>query len=264
MYPVLLKPNRQTLLAIVLVGGVSLIVCVSARAIELGSTTVPPTLEIEVLDPGVDPLDHPAIKLHEDVPGALTQRVEVMPTVLIHRYYYTGDRKFQAQLIPGGPSILVVQDPISNKQRYLQVTLPPGAPLVKYTGRSIEYDYGFSSVAIQFRRFGRPKVHHRSGRTISTTLSKTLNSSEVRDLKRRVGDATKQATADLATAVTGTVLFAGDGVAQVLTPVTRWIEAGPLSDIGQRLETRVLEHKASPILPLSRPEVEFVDRFPSP
>ncbi len=49
------------------------------------TTTVPPSLEIEVLDPGVDPLGNPAVLLEPDPlhPGQL--RVEIPPVVLVHR-----------------------------------------------------------------------------------------------------------------------------------------------------------------------------------
>src|SRR5258707_834397 len=66
---------------------------------------VPPGLEIEVLDPNVDPRGNPAVVTRPGPMGAIL--VDIPPTVLVHRYYYTGDRSFQARLLPGGPCVVV-------------------------------------------------------------------------------------------------------------------------------------------------------------
>src|SRR5437016_1193792 len=71
-------------------------------------TPVPPTLEIEVLDPNVDPRGNPAVvtkpscvRTCHGPEGRLT--VDIPEVVLVHRYYYTGDRTFQGPFLPGGP-----------------------------------------------------------------------------------------------------------------------------------------------------------------
>jgi len=63
------------------------------------TTNVPPTLEIEVLDPNADPLGRPAVELVPDEYG--NTLVNIPPVVLVHRYYFTGERSFQAQPLPG-------------------------------------------------------------------------------------------------------------------------------------------------------------------
>jgi hypothetical protein len=101
-----------------------------------------------VIDPGVDPLGNPAVITKPGADGKL--RVDIPPTVIVHRYYYTGDRNFQGPLLPGGPSIIVVNHPKTGERLYLEVQMLPGAPRVCYTGNCIEYDYGKQGITICF------------------------------------------------------------------------------------------------------------------
>jgi len=121
---------------------------------------VPPTLEIEVLDPNADPLGNPAVIVRDD--GYGQSFVDIPPVVLVHRYYYTGDRSFQGPMLPGGPSIVVVNDPRDGQRCYIPVQMLPGAPRVHYSGRKIEYDYGRSGISISFGLWGKPKVVYRN------------------------------------------------------------------------------------------------------
>lgn len=164
-----------------------------ANAIQSGHRTVPvpPTLEIEVLDPNVDPRGNPAVLTRPapvPTPGGFEQTVvvDIPPTVLVHRYYYSGDRSFQAQLLPGGPCIVVASHPRSGERLYIPVQFPPGAPRVTYTDDSIEYDYGTQTVKVQFCCLlsDRPKVTYCQGITTSKRLENAaLNT---RDGVRRV------------------------------------------------------------------------------
>jgi hypothetical protein len=124
---------------------------------------VPPTLEIEVLDPNVDPVGNPAV-IPTIGPDGLT-RVDIPRTVLVHRYYYSGDRSFQAQMLPGGPCVVVVNHPKTGERLYIPVQMIPGAPRVTYTGNSIEYDFHTQAVTITFCCWlsDRPKVEYRTG-----------------------------------------------------------------------------------------------------
>ena len=131
---------------------------------------VPATMEIEVLDPNVDPRGNPAVVTRPATlltPSGPDARVlvDIPPTVLVHRYYYTGDRSFQARLLPGGPCVVVVSHPKSGERLYIPVQFPPGAPRVTYTSDSIEYDYGTQAVTIHFSCFVHcpPKVTYRQG-----------------------------------------------------------------------------------------------------
>ncbi|MHC4403937.1 MAG: hypothetical protein ACYTG0_30130 [Planctomycetota bacterium] len=132
----------------------------SHRAGAAQPAPVPPTLEIEVLDPNVDPLGNPAVIVHPT--GPHSSIVEIPPVVLVHRYYYTGDRSFQGPMLPGGPSIVVVHHPRTGEQCYISVQMLPGAPRVHYTGGKIEYDYGRNGISIVFGLFGQPKVKYRN------------------------------------------------------------------------------------------------------
>lgn len=124
---------------------------------------VPPAQEIEILDPGADPVGNPAVELTPSANGRTL--VDVPRTVLVHKYYYTGDRSFQYKLMPGGPSTIVVDHPRTGQRMYLEASLPPGAPRVYYDAGSIEYDYGAQGVKIIFGsgKHGPPKVVYRQG-----------------------------------------------------------------------------------------------------
>ena len=89
--------------------------------------------------------------------------VDIPPVVLVHRYYYTGDRSFQGPMIPGGPSIIVMHHPKTGAKIYLETQMLPGAPRVVYTAHSIEYDYGFQSMTVKFGHHGQPSIVYRQG-----------------------------------------------------------------------------------------------------
>ncbi len=149
---------------------------------------VPPTLEIEVLDPNVDPRGNPAVLTrptevwtHRGPQERLA--VDIPPTVLVHRYYYTGDRSFQAPLLPGGPSVVVVNHPRTGERLYLPVQMLPGAPRVTYTDSCIEYDYGTQGITIKFAWICGPKVVYRNGVPVTT---------QVKNVAVRTTDATRR------------------------------------------------------------------------
>jgi hypothetical protein len=127
------------------------------------AANVPPTQEIEVLDPNADPLGNPAVELRTKPCGQM--QVDIPQTILVHKLYYSGDRSFQAQMLPGGPAIVVVNHPKTGERCYVNVQMFPGAPRVTYTAHAIEYDFGDRGVAIHFGLFGPPKVVYRNGRT---------------------------------------------------------------------------------------------------
>lgn len=122
---------------------------------------VPPTLEIEILDPAADPVGNPTVTLRQ-TPHPDRLEVDIPPTVLVHRYYYTGARSFQAQILPGGPSIVVANHPDTGERCYIPVQMLPGAPRVTYTAKSIEYDYGSQAIFVDFQT-SPPSVRYRSG-----------------------------------------------------------------------------------------------------
>jgi hypothetical protein len=195
-------------------------------ALGLGTTTparatpkaanVPPGLEIAVLDPNVDPQGRPAIQMKAKPGLAGTREIDIPPAVLVHRFYYTGDRSFQAQLLPGGPCIVVVNHPKTAERLYIPVQMPPGAPRVIYTAHAIEYDFGKHGVTIQFGLFAcPPKVEYRNCMTIARRLENTSDKvsgacqefadrAGITAAKQKVSSASKNAckdTADLIGAV---------------------------------------------------------------
>lgn len=124
-------------------------------------TQVPPWLEIEVLDPNAHPRGIPAI-VPTDANHDGQMEIDIPQTILVHRYYYTGERSFQGPMIPGGPSIVVASHPKTGERCYVNVQMLPGAPRVTYRKDSIEYSYGHQVISVCFGMLG-PKVVFRNG-----------------------------------------------------------------------------------------------------
>ena len=128
---------------------------------------VPATQEIEVILPGVSTDGIPAILVQ---PNGQNAEIEIPPTVLVHRYYYTGDRSFQGPYIPGGPSIIVANHPKTKCRVYLDVQMLPGAPVVLYSADMIEYRYGKSRVLVSFAHDGGARVSYKNHLPVGTTF----------------------------------------------------------------------------------------------
>ena len=109
---------------------------------------VAPVDEILVLDPRTDPEGKPNPVFVNDPSGQ--PQVDVPPTVIVHRHYYTGDRNFRGPAFPGGPSTVVVNHPYSLERIYLDVDMPAGSPRVTYRQHSIHYNFGRDNVEIRF------------------------------------------------------------------------------------------------------------------
>jgi hypothetical protein len=136
------------------------------------TSRVSPVMEIEILDPNKDARGNPAITLKNDEYGR--PQVEIPPCIIVHRYYYTGDRSFRGPDLPGGPTIVVVQNPRDGQQVYLPVQMLPGSPIVEYSERSIVYDFGNRSVILTFPKCGDPVVSYRNGRPMTEKAAKVL------------------------------------------------------------------------------------------
>lgn len=164
---------------------------------------VPPTLEIEVLDPGVDPVGNPAVIVRPVTDSVA--KIDIPPTVLVHRYYYTGNRTFQGPLLTGGPCIVVANHPKTGVRSYVSVQLPPGAPRVTYDTDSIIYDFGPQSVTVKFGPF-KNTVHYaqqgtRLGERVHDAAREKIDNT--REFVRRTGlpaaiDRTKEMTKNAA------------------------------------------------------------------
>jgi hypothetical protein len=109
---------------------------------------VSPVDEITILDPGTDPEGKPSPLLYTG-PGN-QQQVDIPPTVIVHNYYYSGDRDFRGPVFTGGPSILVVNHPLSGERLYLPVQMLPGSPRITYRKQHIDYDFGEDRIRVRF------------------------------------------------------------------------------------------------------------------
>jgi hypothetical protein len=211
-----------------------LLACLSgAVRAEHRTTNVPPTLEIEVLDPNADALGRPAIELGRDEFGNVI--VDIPPVVLVHRYYFSGERSFQAQLLPGGPSIVVLNHPKTGERQYIDVQMPPGAPRVTYTAHGIEYDFGETGVSIVFGLFGHPSVEYRSGRTLGRTVKGHFDKLFASDIsKARAEEARaqrKQSAERNAMIAYGAAANVSETVGKMLLPARNALEMMPLGKV---------------------------------
>lgn len=111
------------------------------------SVPVAPVDEITVIDPRTSPDGKP----HPIVTGGPGhQQVDIPPTVIVHNYYYTGDRDFRGPSFMGGPAIIVVTHPHTAEQMYLDVNMLAGSPRVIYRRNYIEYDFGHQKIQLRF------------------------------------------------------------------------------------------------------------------
>ncbi len=233
--------------------GYVVIVCLAmlsgrvASAAHRGPAAVPPTLEIEVLDPGVDPLGNPAVFLEADEWGQL--QVDIPPVVLVHRYYYSGDRSFQAQMLPGGPSIVVVNHPRTGERCYIPVQMMPGAPRVTYTKNSIDYDYGEHGTTIHFGLFGKPTIKYRNGQPMVRKVGNLVHAEQWKERGEQFHTGAQTAVSRGKTLTYGAVAGIGEVGRQVLLPaqnVVRILPGGQLllgTDWEERFATRAAEHR---------------------
>ncbi|MEM7784796.1 MAG: hypothetical protein AAF623_15710 [Planctomycetota bacterium] len=147
-------------------------ISVVAGQFDRGFDNVPPTMEIEVLDPRVDSQGNPAVSVSNG-------EVDIPPVVMVHRYYYSGDRTFQGPMLPGGPSVLVFNHPKTGARTYVPATMMPGAPEVTYTRKGITYRYTKQTIALTFGIHGDPKIRYISGNTFRQKLKNVVQADEL-------------------------------------------------------------------------------------
>jgi hypothetical protein len=192
-------------------------------------SNIPPSLEIEVLDPAVDPLANPAVRLNRVDENCL--EVEIPPTVLVHRYYYSGDRSFQGPLLQGGPCIIVANHPRSGERCYIPVQMPAGAPQVTFTGKTIEYDFGEQNVAVVFGWLGEPTIRYQTGRGITGRVAEAVQLQAWNERLRRVEDRTEQWIRRSGDVTTGAVLKAADASRLVTVPARNVAQSLPFGKV---------------------------------
>lgn len=134
-----------------LLAGVLLLWQSAAQAEKDKPVLVPPVDELTILDPGVDPEGKPRV-LVEVIDGK--KIVTIPQAVIVHKYYYTGDRSFQGPLLKGGPTIVVFHHPATGCQEMLEVQMLPGAPRITYRRDFIEYDFGERAIRLEIGEVG--------------------------------------------------------------------------------------------------------------
>lgn len=112
---------------------------------------VPPIDELEILDPRVDSEGKPQTQVLIGMNGL--KQFETPPTIIVHRFYYTGDREFQGPMLQGGLTLITANDPATGEQVQIEAMLPPGAPRITYRSDKIVYDYRDRAITV---RFGHP------------------------------------------------------------------------------------------------------------
>lgn len=117
-----------------------------------------------VVPPGTHERGLPAVR-GETVDGQYLT-IDLPPTLHVHRYYYAGDEEYQGPLLEGGPTVVVANHPKSGERMYIEITLPPGAPVIAYNKSSITYVYPHSRVAVHFSTWhpDRVTVGYHSGK----------------------------------------------------------------------------------------------------
>ncbi|HVA48443.1 MAG TPA: hypothetical protein VNH11_18915 [Pirellulales bacterium] len=214
-----------------------LVTAFPAVAVERHAANVPPALEIEVLDPNADPRGNPAVELVRGRNGQLA--VDIPRTILVHKFYYSGDRSFQAQMLPGGPTIAVVDHPKTGQRCYIDLNMLPGAPRVTYTAHEIQYDYGHQAIILCFKG-RRPKVIYRNGTPITTKAIRSakavaactttvLEESGVCHYAAEAAHGTKNAVVNVVHGAHDVVVMAATPVLNVarMTPIGSLFKAAP-------------------------------------
>lgn len=206
---------------------------------------VPPGLEIEVLDPNADPRGNPAVVTR--VAAILTPMgpeartfIDIPPTVLVHKYYYTGDRSFRAPLLTGGPCVVVFNNPKTGERVYAPAQLPPGSPRVIYTAGGIEYDYGNQGVTITMCGLfhQKPKVTYRQGATYASKVEHVsdtvLNTTRALLVRTTIPECTDKAVVGVKNTVVATVDGATTVTKALLAPPAALIQATPIGSVFTR------------------------------
>lgn len=219
----------------------------ASPAREPGPANVPPTEEIEILDPGVHSEGKPAVLVGEGPGGEAT--IDIPPVVLVHRYYYSGDRSFQGPMLPGGPSILVVNHPKTGERLYVEAQMMPGAPRITYTGHGIEYDYGQQAVSLRFGLLGKPKVMYRNGVSWSERVGNVLRIRQLRENVTALNTKTKAYAGKSKTLLSGAGATVSGAASTATLPVRNLARLMPLGpalfggDMGGYLAERAAQQE---------------------
>lgn len=203
--------------------------------------------ELLVIDPGVEEQGKPTVIIDGG-------RVEIPPTLHIHPNYYSGDREYQAQLLEGGPTIIVANHPLSGKQLYIDAILPAGAPIIAYSAHSITYVFPDRRVCIEFCKLDvcRATVKYVSGRGVvreareqfSETVEAVREEKKKSRLAAELGELRTEVT-DIARGSLGVASTAGAIAVERTRALTRILPgAAMLRSAGQQSERRAALEKS--------------------
>lgn len=204
-----------------------------------GPALVPAVDEITILDPHINSEAKPTAIVYAGTDGQ--QRVDVPPAVIVHNFYYTGDRDFRGPAFPGGPSIVVVNHPDTGERHYLDVQMLPGSPRVIYRRHSIDYDYGFRRIHIAFGNpqsclpldVARVTYVHGHPRKLEPLATQGVHGNPVVQWIDRTG--IPHATHHVVVGAHNTLDYSADVLhragEQVAAPVVRVFQATPLGSI---------------------------------
>ena len=180
-------------------------------------------------------------------------QVEIPPTLHVHPYYYSGDKEYQAQILNGGPTIIVANHPKSGDKLYIDAVLPAGAPIVAYSAHSITYVYPDRRVCIEFHLLHRDRavVKYISGRGVvreaHEQLEEVAESIEEHKKKSRLmselGELKTEA-ADMAKGSVGVITGAGAVAVERVRAVTRILPGvAALRSLGKQAEERAAKEE---------------------
>lgn len=152
-------------------GGALVVPHASAGEKSRVAPAVSPADELDVLDPQVDSEGKPKSQIVLGSDGR--PQLEIAPTVIVHRHYYTGDRDFQGPYLTGGPVVIALRHPVTGEQQYVDLQLPPGAPRIYYRKTHITYVYRDQAITLKLGhagplgQIGKPAVsiHQTSGKS---------------------------------------------------------------------------------------------------
>lgn len=142
------------------------IFCLRLAPALAGEPIAPGLHDLVVLDPGAHERGLPAVEIDELEGG---MKIDIPPTVHVHRYFYSGDKIYQGPIINGGPTVVVANHPKTGQRMYIDVQLPAGAPRIAYNKHRITYVYTDQRVEVKFQHFPLDpskavvKYHHGKG-----------------------------------------------------------------------------------------------------
>jgi hypothetical protein len=197
--------------------------------------------ELVVIDPAVQENGLP-------IPIVEGGQVEIPPTLHVHPYYYCGDKEYQAQILNGGPTIIVANHPKTGDKLYIDAVLPAGAPEIAYNANSITYVYSDRRVVIEFPPLCRHKAVVRYvsgrgvGREVQDQVAEVSASIQEHKQKSRLVTELGELKSDCTNITKGTAGIAGRTAAIVVErtrAVTRILPGvAALKSAGQQAEER--------------------------